>query len=67
METGEKMPVIPDYLRKQYRELVREHTRTLARRIGGTRADYSLFDTSKPLDQALFAYLAARQRIKRVR
>jgi uncharacterized protein (DUF58 family) len=67
METGEKMPVIPEYLRKQYRELVREHTTTLARRIGGTRADYSLFDTSKPLDQALFAYLAARQRIKRVR
>lgn len=67
METGEKMPVIPDYLRKQYRELVREHTATLAKRIGGSRADYALFDTSKPLDQALFTYLAARQRIKRVR
>lgn len=67
METGEKMPVIPDYLRRQYRELVREHTATLAKRVGGSRADYALFDTSKPLDQALFTYLAARQRIKRVR
>ncbi|MEO6879243.1 MAG: DUF58 domain-containing protein, partial [Gemmatimonadaceae bacterium] len=62
METGVKMPVIPEYLRKQYKELVASHTAELARRIGGARADYSLFDTSKPLDKALFAYLAARQR-----
>jgi uncharacterized protein (DUF58 family) len=67
METGVKMPVIPEYLRKQYRELVSAHTAELARRIGGARADYSLFDTSKPLDKALFAYLAARQRFTRVR
>jgi uncharacterized protein (DUF58 family) len=67
METGEKMPVIPEYLRKQYRDLVQEHTAALAKRIGEARGDYSLFDTSKPLDRALFAYLAARQRFTRVR
>jgi len=67
METGVKMPVIPEYLRQQYRELVRAHTDTLARRIGETRADYALFDTSKPLDRALFAYLVARQKFNRVR
>jgi uncharacterized protein (DUF58 family) len=67
METGTKMPVIPEYLRKQYRDLIREHTETLSRRIGETRADYSLFDTSKPLDKALYAYLGARQRFNRVR
>src|SRR6185437_14708267 len=67
LETGEKMPVIPQYLRDKYREIVREHTATLAKRIGETRADYSLFDTSKPLDRALFTYLAARQRLLRVR
>ncbi len=67
METGVKMPVIPEYLRKQYKELVASHTAELARRIVGARADYSLFDTSKPLDKALFAYLAARQRFNRVR
>jgi uncharacterized protein (DUF58 family) len=67
METGVKMPVIPEYLRKQYKEIVAAHTAELARRIGGARADYSLFDTSKPLDKALFAYLAARQRFNRVR
>lgn len=67
METGVKMPVIPEYLRKQYKELVSAHIAELGRRIGGARADYSVFDTSKPLDKALFAYLAARQRFNRVR
>ena len=67
METGEKLPVIPEYLRKQYRELVREHTGALSKRIGESRADYAMFDTSKPLDQALFAYLLARQRFTRTR
>ncbi|HSQ31197.1 MAG TPA: DUF58 domain-containing protein [Gemmatimonadaceae bacterium] len=67
METGEKMPVIPEYLRQQYQKLIREHSATLAKRIGESRADYALFDTSKPLDRALFAYLASRQRFNRVR
>ena len=67
METGEKMPVIPEYLRKQYQELIRAHTAALSKRIGESRADYALFDTSKPLDRALFSYLASRQRFNRVR
>jgi len=67
LETGEKMPVIPDYLRKQYRELVQQHTQALARRTREQRVDYALFDTSKPLDKALFAYLSARERLSRVR
>ena len=67
METGTKMPVIPEYLRTQYRELVRQHTDALSKRIGETRADYALFDTSKPLDKALYTYLGARQRFNRVR
>jgi uncharacterized protein (DUF58 family) len=67
METGDKMPVIPEYLRTQYRALVAEHTRVLGKRIGETRADYQMFDTSKPLDRALFSYLLARQRFTRTR
>jgi uncharacterized protein (DUF58 family) len=67
METGEKMPVIPEYLRKQYKEIVAEHSRALAKRIGETRADYALFDTTKPLDRALFTYLMSRQRLNRTR
>ena len=67
METGTRMPVIPEYLRQQYRELVKEHTSALSKRIGETRADYALFDTSKPLDQALFKYLVAREKFSRVK
>jgi uncharacterized protein (DUF58 family) len=67
METGEKLPVIPEYLRKQYRELVQEHTKALGKRIGESRADYTMFDTSKPIDHALFSYLLARQRFNRTR
>src|SRR5499426_1951941 len=67
METGAKMPVIPEYLRQQYRELVKAHSEGLGKRIGEARADYFLFDTSKPLDKALFSYLGARQRFSRVR
>jgi uncharacterized protein (DUF58 family) len=67
METGERMPVIPEYLRAQYKELITQHTKLLAKRLGEHRVDYGLFDTSKPLDRALFAYLSARQRYARVR
>lgn len=67
METGTKMPVIPEYLRKQYRDLIRAHTEALGKKVGESRADYFLFDTSKPLDKALYSYLGARQRFSRVR
>jgi uncharacterized protein (DUF58 family) len=67
IETGERMPVIPEYLREQYREVVAAHTATLARRTREQRVDYAMFDTSKPLDKALFAYLLARQRFSTVR
>lgn len=67
LESGEKMPVIPEYLRKQYREIIARHSATLARRTREATVDYALFDTSKPLDAALFTYLSSRQRLSRVR
>jgi len=67
LETGDRMPVIPDYLRAQYREVVADHTATLERRMREQRVDYALFDTSRPLDQALFTYLLARERFNTVR
>ena len=67
LETGSRMPIVPEYLRKQYQELIRQHSATLSSRLGEGRIDYSLFDTSKPLDEALFAYLALRERLARVR
>jgi uncharacterized protein (DUF58 family) len=67
LETGERMPVIPEYLRAQYREVVAQHTATLGRRMREQRIDYALFDTSKPLDKALFTYLLARERFSTAR
>jgi len=67
LETGEAIPVIPEYLREQYRKLVAEHIDRLSRWLGDNRIDYTLFDTSTPLDYALFSYLSNRQRLSRVR
>jgi uncharacterized protein (DUF58 family) len=67
LESGERMPVVPAYLRRQYRELVAAHIVELERRAREQRMDYAMFDTSQPLDRALFDYLLARQRFTRVR
>jgi uncharacterized protein (DUF58 family) len=67
LETNERMAIIPEYLRAQYREVMQQHIATLSQRMGAQRIDYALFDTSKPLDQALFTYLSARERLGRVR
>ena len=67
LESGETMPVIPDYLRDDYRELVSQHVAALARRLKGQGVDYALFDTSQPMDKALFRYLGARRKFDRAR
>jgi uncharacterized protein (DUF58 family) len=63
IETGEKMPVIPEYLRKQYRDVIAAHVAALGKELRDHRIDYALFDTSRPLDGALYAYLATRERL----
>jgi uncharacterized protein (DUF58 family) len=67
IETGEKMPVIPEYLRTQYREVIAAHVAKLGKELRDHRIDYALFDTSKPLDGALYAYLATRERLRGTR
>jgi uncharacterized protein (DUF58 family) len=67
METGEQIPVIPAKLREDYRRLVHNHLSELERRFTGSGVDYTVLDTSKPLDLALFAYLSARERMSKVR
>ena len=66
-ESGEKMPVIPSYVRDEYRRLVGEHVEALGRRLGESRIDYALLDTATPLDEALFHYLSRRERLGKVR
>ena len=67
LESGARMPIVPDYLRAEYKKLVREHSAALSRRARDHKVDYALFDTSQPLDKALFAYLSTRERLNRVR
>ncbi|MCH2277263.1 MAG: DUF58 domain-containing protein [Acidobacteriota bacterium] len=67
LESGERIPIVPENLRAQYRKLIKEHTSTLARRFTEQRIDYAVFNTSTPIDHALFAFLSARERLLRVR
>ena len=67
LETGDRMPIVPAALREQYQALVREHSASLSRLFTDSRIDYALFNTSVPLDHALFHYLSARERLSRVR
>jgi uncharacterized protein (DUF58 family) len=67
IETGEQMPVVPDALRKEYIELVRAHSEALRSKFSEVRVDYTLLDTSKPLDHALFRYLSGREKRMHVR
>src|SRR5438046_4215253 len=60
METKKKLHVILEYLRKQYLVILNEHMDRIRKELSGTRIDYCLMDTSKPLDSGLFSYLAAR-------
>lgn len=67
LESGEMMPIIPDYLRDEYQKLVRAHIDTLTRRLGGHGVDYGQFDTNQPMDRALFRFLGARVKLDRAR
>ena len=67
LETGVQIPVVPDALAAQYRTLVRAHIDGLTERFASNRIDYTLVNTSAPLDHALFTYLTTRERLARVR
>jgi uncharacterized protein (DUF58 family) len=67
LESGERIPVVPDAVRERYRALVAAHIGTLGRVLGENRIDYGLFDTSRPLDHALASFLTRRERMMRVR
>jgi len=67
LESGEQIPVVPEALRDQYRELVQAHVAALSERFSANRIDYSLVNTSSPLDHVLFSYLSGRERLTRTR
>jgi uncharacterized protein (DUF58 family) len=67
METGEKIPVVPDRVQRDYRGRMERHIQELRRLMGRGGIDFATFETSRPLDHALFSYLSSRQRLNRVR
>jgi uncharacterized protein (DUF58 family) len=67
LESGEQLPIVPDALAAQYQALVREHITALTERFSANQIDYTLVNTSSPLDHALFSYLTTRERLTRVR
>ena len=67
LESGAMIPVVPDELAVEYRALIGEHTEELERLFTGSRIDYTVLDTSEPLDYALFRYLSSREKMTRVR
>jgi hypothetical protein len=67
LESGEQMPVVPQSLRAEYQSLVKAHTDALQQKFSEVRVDYTLLNTSQPLDHALFRYLNGRARKMRSR
>jgi uncharacterized protein (DUF58 family) len=67
LESGEQMPIVPESLADQYRSLIREHSAALATKLAEHRIDYTLLNTSEPLDRALFSYLSSRAKLMHVR
>jgi hypothetical protein len=67
LESGEQIPIVPHALREEYQTLVRAHIEGIAQRCSASRIDYTMLDTSRPLDHALFTYLSVRERLMKVR
>lgn len=62
METGEKLLVSSEAARETYLENLERFTSGLQRKCGHMGVEYHLLSTDRPLDFALFEYLAARAR-----
>lgn len=67
LETDEELPIVPESLTPEYRKLMAAHIEALRSRFSENRIDYTVIDTSRPLDEALFRYLATREKMSRVR
>ena len=67
LETDEELPIVPESLTPEYRKLMAAHIESLRSKFSENRIDYTVVDTSRPLDEALFRYLATREKMSRVR
>ena len=67
METGKRFRSCPSFFANSIARWCRSTQRHWRRLMREERIDYALFNTAQPLDHALFAYLADRQRLSRIR
>ncbi len=67
LETGTRLPAMPEQARDRYHELMTEHRQRVGRGLRNADIDYAFADSSKPLDQILFRYLMERAKLRRVR
>ena len=67
LESGDKLPVVPETLKDEYKSLIGRHVEEVRRRMIDHGFDYMRIDTAMPLDYALFHYLATRDRLRSVR
>ena len=63
METHAEMHVIPEYVRQEYRRLLRSQIEQYEKECRKDRMDFAWIDTTRPLDNALFSYLVRRQQL----
>lgn len=60
LETGDRLEVIPDYVKTQYRAKMDDHLEQMRTRTQAAGLGYHLLTTDKPLDRALMEYLTLR-------
>jgi uncharacterized protein (DUF58 family) len=61
LESGARVPVSPAKMRERYVAAMTAHIAAMRARLGSARVDYSLVDTSQPLDRVLFDVLLRRE------
>ena len=61
LETDQKLEVIPDYVKTQYRAKMDHHLEAVRDRARAVGLGYQLLTTDRPLDRALTEYLSLRQ------
>jgi len=62
-ETEEQIHVLPDVLGDGYRNTIRQHVEAVRDGCARNKIDYEMLTTDKPLDHALFSFLAKRARM----
>ena len=66
LETDQRLEVIPDYVKTQYRAKMDQHLEEMRDRTQAAGMGYHLLTTDKPLDRALTEYLSLRQSAGRI-